>query len=51
MLLAGLWFDTQKPTMSTFLYPLMMSLNRLYLEGKTIYTTNSSDGGSGSNAA
>ena len=34
MLLAGLWFDTHKPTMSTFLYPLMISLNRLYLEGK-----------------
>ena len=35
MLLAGLWFDTQKPTMSTFLSPLMISLNDLYLKGIT----------------
>ena len=45
MLLAGLWFDTHKPTMSTFLYPLMTSLNRLYLEGKTVCTCNSSENG------
>ena len=42
MLLAGLWFDAQKPTMSTFLSPLMTSLNRLYVEGKTINSDNGS---------
>ena len=45
MLLAELSFDTHKPTMSTFLYPLMTSPNRLYLEGKTVCTCNSNDNG------
>lgn len=33
MLLAGLWYDNEKPTMATFLYPLMSSVNGLFQQG------------------
>ena len=33
MLLCGLWYDKAKPTMTTFLYPLISSLNNLFLQG------------------
>ena len=36
MLLAGLWYDNEKPTMTTFLYPLMSSVNRLFQQGEQI---------------
>ena len=36
MILAGLWFDDEKPTMSTFLHPLMLEMNRLYEKGNNI---------------
>lgn len=39
MLLAGLWFDSQKPTMATFLHPLMNSLNDLYVKGMRTFCT------------
>ena len=34
MLLGGFWFDTKKPTMSTFLYPLISSFDQLHSSGK-----------------
>ena len=33
MLLCGPWYDNEKPTMTTFLYPLMSSLNNSFLQG------------------
>ena len=33
MLLAGLWYSKEKPTMTTFLYPLLMELNNLWKNG------------------
>ena len=33
MILAGLWFDVDKPTMATFLQPLMQEMNELYEKG------------------
>ena len=33
MLLCGLWYDSEKPTMTTYLYPLMSSLNNLFHQG------------------
>ena len=34
MLLAGLWYSKEKPTMNTFLLPLIEELNQLYEEGE-----------------
>lgn len=33
-ILAGLWFSKQKPTMTTYLRPLVNKLNYLYTNGK-----------------
>ena len=33
MILGALWFSSEKPTMATFLRPLIDSLNNLYLKG------------------
>lgn len=33
MILGGLWFDKEKPTMNLFLKPLVESLNELYHKG------------------
>ena len=41
MLLGGLWYDVAKPTMTTFLYPLMSCLNQLYNEGTVVITIDS----------
>ena len=37
MLLAGLWYSKQKPTMSTFLRPLVSELNELFEKGLSRY--------------
>lgn len=34
MLLAGLWFGREKPTMTTYMYPLMKELKQLADIGK-----------------
>ena len=42
MLLAGLWFSREKPTMTTYMHPLMKELNHLSRQGKEpshIYTS------------
>ena len=36
MLLAGLWYSKEKPTMNTFLTPLIDELNDLYENGKAL---------------
>ena len=33
MILAGLWFDVDKPTMATLLQPLMQEMSELYEKG------------------
>ena len=33
MILAGLWYDNEEPTMTTFLQPVLESINMLYHEG------------------
>lgn len=38
MLLGGLWYDVEKPTMTTFLYPLISCLNQLFNEGTVVCT-------------
>lgn len=35
MILGALWFSDEKPTMTTFLRPLMDAFNDLYKNGKT----------------
>ena len=35
MLLAGLWFSKTKPTVTTFLRPLMSTMNELYQNGES----------------
>ena len=37
MLLGGLWYGKEKPIMTTFLKPLMDSLNSLYRQGLSFY--------------
>ena len=39
MILGALWFSVQKPTMSTFLRPLIDSINDLYTNGKYLKYT------------
>ena len=34
MLLAGLWYSKEKPTMCTFLAPLVEEMNDLYVNGE-----------------
>lgn len=34
IMLAGLWFAKTKPTMTTYIMPLIMSINELYEKGK-----------------
>ena len=34
MLLAGMWYAQEKPTMNMFLYPLICSLNALFKDGQ-----------------
>ena len=34
MILAGLWYDVDKPTMTTFLQPLLRDINHLFQNGK-----------------
>ena len=36
MLLAALWFSSSNPSMSTFLRPLMDSINQLYYKGNSM---------------
>ena len=37
MLLGGLWYGSEKPTMTTFLLPLLKSMNELYSKGKFFF--------------
>ena len=37
MILAGLWFAREKPTMTTYMYPLMSELEQLAHRGTRIY--------------
>lgn len=36
MILGGLWYSKDKPTMTTFLRPLIDDLNDLYVNGKHV---------------
>lgn len=36
MILAGLWFLTHKPTMSTYLRPLIDTMNDLFVNGECV---------------
>ena len=33
MLLCGMWFDREKPSMTTFIKPIIEQINKLYLQG------------------
>jgi hypothetical protein len=37
MLLAGVWYSRDKPTMTTFLKPIIDEINELYVHGNVKY--------------
>ena len=37
IILGGLWFSKEKPTMSTFMKPFVQKLNKLYHEGRCMH--------------